>query len=366
MNPRKLQTTLLTAIAFAAVAPMLVKTGTNVVTDTYARAAELAWAGSSPYAPPTTRGDWYKYSPLFALLYGALLSWGAVPQALAWALVNTLVFWWGVSRWFLFGKSTAPLVWACLALCAIELDISLRYQQVNAGITGLMLLGLAAYRDGRTRDAGLILALATNIKILPGFPSALLLAGGRRKYASALFAASLACLLAPAVLGWSWNLNALVRWKELLLTDLGAPGILDLSTALKKMGLATNTAWLRWTILLRTAALLLRGLSRISWGLWYTLAASALLLFSPRTESPTFVLFAPAYLFLATEVAKLTGWRKSAAMAATLAGGFFLTFAYCDLWPKAVWNPAAWQQTTKTFAVLGLWATSVWLARRQM
>ncbi|MBY0371300.1 hypothetical protein K2X33_11475, partial [bacterium] len=62
-NPRYRQTAILTAIAFLAVLPLLSR-GTNIVTETYSRAAEAFWSGRNPYAAPGGRGDWYKYSPL--------------------------------------------------------------------------------------------------------------------------------------------------------------------------------------------------------------------------------------------------------------------------------------------------------------
>ncbi len=358
-------------LSWTAVAPMLAGTGTNIVTQTYERAADHFWAGEDPYAPPNGKGDWFKYSPLFAAAYGPFAALPDVLQALAWAALNCAFFWAGIFRWFRPGRQTSPALWAAFAVAAAELDTSLRYQQINALIAGVALIAIAEIRDRRDSRAARWIALDTNLKILPGFFAAVLLIPWSWKYSAHLLIFSAELLLLPALrLGLDGCLQAHLHWAQVLLSDIGAPGLLDIGSVLARLQLPTVGWLLKLTIVPLTfgilVALRIRRVAPFPWGIFYTLGAACLLLFSPRTESPTFVLLAPAYLFLMVECRALPqrAWRN-AAIAAWALIAFFGTVAYTDIWPKGIWDPRAGGFATKTLAALAAYGFALVLLIRR-
>ncbi len=361
---------LLALISWLAVAPMLARTGTNIVTQTYERAADHFWAGEDPYQPPNGKGDWFKYSPFFAAAYGLFAALPDVIQALTWAALNALIFWYGLSRWFRWERATHPLIWIATAVTAMELDTSLRYQQINALMAGVLLVALAEMRDQNKARAARWIALDTNLKLLPGFFAALLLIPGGGRYFLHLVIFSLELLLLPIVrLGWHGCWQAHLHWVQTLMADMGAPGLLDIHSVLARMdpGLGSVGRVIQSLVLPITLTLLahsFRKVSHFSWGLFYTLGAAALLLFSPRTESPTFVLLAPAYLFLMSTILGVPGRERAKALVVWGLLAFAGTVAYTDLWPKAIWDPRATAFASKTLAALGIYLFTLWGFRR--
>ncbi len=359
MKPFFRQVILLTLYSWLLLAPGLVKTGKNIVTQTYERAAHHIWLGESPYAPPNGNGDLFKYSPSFAALYGAFAYLPDRIQALAWALLGAFVFWTGVSRWKIFSAKNSWLHWAALALVSMELDISLRYQQVNALIVGLVLLGLADYRDKKFKSSGFWLALGTNFKILPGvFVFALPWCG---PFLRSFGLTTLGLFLAPTLfLGPLGALTAHLDWGRALGSDMGSAGLLDLESVLSRLGFPLFGTTLRAGVATLTLLILLKLRKSAADGILtasgFTFVASALLLLSPRTESPTFVLVAPAYLLLVLE---WTGDKKKNHYLSTLAiCAMLITFCYTDFWPKQAWDPRAGNYFTKVFGCFGLWILS--------
>jgi hypothetical protein len=346
----------LTAVVLLSVLPKLLMTGTNIVTITYGTAAERILHGILPYQP-APGADMFKYSPFFALAYSPLTLFGPRLHAALWACVNISVFWYGVSRWFLFGKETPAWLWAALILCSMEMDGSLRYQQVNAFLAGLMLLGLADYRDGNFFRSGFLLTVAANLKVVPLVFVLALLYPIRGRYLKAILAAVLITVFAPAlVLGLAKNFAFHRAWAEILVGDLGKPGLLDIETVMLYFGASPFMAKVtRLEVigfsLLAFGIVLARRPARFPWEDFIPCGLGLMLLASPRTESPTFVLFAPAYIFL---VSATLGKRFELALIAIAM--FLITFAFNDLWPKAIWNPSASLHfTTKTLGVFVLW-----------
>lgn len=355
------QCLLLSVVVFASVVPFLVRGGTNVVTDTYTMATERLWGGSSPYHGPTPgRGvtDWFKYSPLFALLYKPLTLFDPIGHALLWAWLNIFIFWMGVSAWFEFGRKTHWGLWAALIAAAMEVNISNLYQQINPLLTGMILLALAAYRDHRDGASGTVLALATNIKVFPA-PFLLLLGiPNRNRYRLAALGCLLGSVLVPVlVVGWNQNLLFHSEWVGALIKDTHRQGIADLGSFLGRIGFPRGD-FVRHAVMLTTIAALGLPLIRRQeppWGLWFSLGATAILLWNPRTESPTFVLGAPAYLFVMDSVLGESRFRK-AGMGVVLICMFLITVSFTEVWPKSIWDPyRTLTYASKTVGTLVLW-----------
>lgn len=346
--------------------PTLWTGGTNVVTQTYHRAAVAVQSGHDPYRVATGKGDQYKYAPWFAAVYGVLARLPERTEALVWALLNSVVFWLGMGAWFILAKRGSPWFWLALGACAIELDTSLRYQQINAAMTGLILFGLARFRDRRWESSGGILATASSLKVLPMLFAVGLCIRGNRRYLAGLVAVLLALTFLPIpFLGWEGTWGAHGSWFSVLLGDIGAAGLLDIESVIARWGFPALGKSLRATVLLVSVALMawMRWKSErvFHWGLWYALGAACLLLVSPRTESPTFVLFAPAYVFLASEASN-RGLRTRVLVIASLMVAFFgVSFCFTDAWPKSLWDPRTAGYASKTLGVLLLWTVSVFL-----
>lgn len=357
---------LLCAFTALTVLPQLALRGTNIVTRTYALAALRLWHGISPYAAGPDV-DMYKYAPMFGVLY---LPFAVLPpgwQASLWALLNIAVFWAGILRWVSLSRPPRVL-WVALVLAMMELDGSLRYQQTNALLVGVTLWALAEYRDGRWIAAGFWLGLAADWKILPAL--FVILLPWRLPFVGGLALAALTSLVVPLVIvGPAKTLAFHLDWFRIILGDTGGAGLHDLQSALAQYGYAKLGFDLRMAVLglsvLLMAAISWRGLLYEAWELWIAIAWECLLLASPRTESPTFVLVSPCYLLVALALAR--GRRSISAWFVYALSAFLISISFNDIWPKALWDPRGHQGATKTLGLFAFWLlTGALLSRREV
>lgn len=351
-----------TLITVLFVCPSLLLHSWNIVTRTYHFGATQLWRGSLPYV--LAEGvDLNKYAPIFFVLYYPFTLFHERVEALLWGIFNISFFWWGVTRWFRLEKTSSYWLWAAFIFCSMELDGSVRYQQINAFLIGTTLLGLALFRDKRFLLSGLILAFITTVKILPGLFAFALLVPWNKKYVCGLASGFLLSLLIPAfVLGMEQNTLFHIRWIEIILTDLRGAGILDIGTVLSRYGVLNARELVNYPIAFLSFGLLvwLRFLPQFSWFSWISLGVSCLLLASPRSESPTFVLAAPAYIALTVcALEERTLIRRYCFLSLILAGVFLTTLCMNDLWPRSIWNAAGMRNANKTFGVFILWLCSL-------
>ncbi|MBM4303568.1 MAG: DUF2029 domain-containing protein, partial [Deltaproteobacteria bacterium] len=238
-------------------------------------------------------------------------------------------------------------------------DGSFRYQQMNAALVGLSLTGLYLYKEKKYFEAGALLAILTNIKILPGIFLATLLVSPQKKYFQGICVGLIICLSIPLWFwGWEYTLTYHYDWYSLLKRDTQTNGLLDIATTLKRIGFTEAKTFVLYPIAFLSIGILFsKRLSRssFSWDLWISLGLFTLLLVNPRTESPTFILGAPAYLFLLRYILSLPGLLKSISLFVWGTGIFLVTLCMNDIWPKVLWNPNSWLQTNKTYGVLILW-----------
>jgi hypothetical protein len=178
-------------------------------------------------------------------------------------------------------------------------------------------------------------------------------------------------LLLPAFyLGWNLNWEFHRQWFEILQRDSSAGGLLDLETALVAVhapaGLAHASRLLVGALtLLFLVDIRKRPLFPPAEALWLCIGLTGILLFNPRTEPPTFVLAGPVLPILWIASRSLGGAEKKFYRLAIFACFFFLSLVHNDIWPRKVFSVAAWYNVDKTFAVLGLWLLTLYLAKRR-
>jgi len=190
----------------------------------YTTAAESLLKGENPYAAREGL-DFFKYSPLAGL--------AVVPFSLQIDEIGTFLFvffqywlfFWGFRRWSEavgFSLYRSKMV-AIIAFLSVVTDVTLSIQicQVNAALFGMMLLSSAQYAEGKTLKSGIVLALATNLKLFPfTLALCLLMDFKKRFWLSYWFGLSFWTLLPGAVLGFGRNLELLREWFVLMHWDL--------------------------------------------------------------------------------------------------------------------------------------------------
>ncbi|MBN1224325.1 MAG: DUF2029 domain-containing protein [Candidatus Aminicenantes bacterium] len=189
----------------------------------YITAAGSLLEGQNPYAHRQGL-DFFKYSPLAALMM--------IPFSLLQDEVGTFIFvffqywlfFWGFQRWAKtvgLSLDQSKLV-VIIAFCSVFTDVTLSVQicQVNAAIFGLMLLASAQYIEGKLLKSGLVLALATNIKLFPFTLALCLMTDLKKKFWSAFWLGLGLWFALPGVLlGFGRNLKLLQEWSALMHWD---------------------------------------------------------------------------------------------------------------------------------------------------
>lgn len=345
------------------VGPYLLLHGTNIVTHTYQFAAMQFFAGLSPYADPQGQGDLFKYSPFFCILYYPISLLYKNVEAFVWGLLNLAFYWYGVTRWAKLEKASSKWLWFAFLACSMEIDGSLRYQQVNASLIGLTLIGIALYRDQRFFSAGFLLAIATNIKVLPILFFLSLMVPWNRRYMLGAVSGLLIAFVTPVFfVGWNatWTLHR--EWFYVLLKDVNGAGLLDLATILGRYGIENAKIYFSVPLGIVTALLLL--VARLfphyfSWNAFISLGVFSLLLLSPRTESPTFVLAGPCYVLLMMDALKWEPPTKTSFLLSLVMGISLVTLSMNDIWPRSILDVGSLRYANKTFGILVLWFATV-------
>lgn len=358
-----------TFLTFLFVTPRLWRGGINIVTNTYRLGTLRFLHGSNPYALPLEGGDRYEYSPFFCVFYSPFALLPSSGQALAWAFANGFLFWVGVLAWVKLSKKSSPWIYFALVVCSMELNISVLYQQVNALLIGATLFGVALFRDGRLFWAGALLATITNLKTLPGLFALALIFPFRRRYWEGLAAGSLLTLLSPIVfVGLTKTVSFHTEWVKAQFAALAyeRPYQLDLGSVLKSFGSNSLGHWAPLVVLALSVGLLFYGVfsrKQLPWASWLGIGSTCLLLASPRSESPTFVLIAPTYLLVVSLI--LHFGKSKSGLFILASSAFFITICFTDLWSKKLWDPGSIHYASKTFGTLALWLLSVFYFFRE-
>ena len=186
-------------------------------------AAQNILEGSNPYEPQEGL-DYYKYSPLAGLLTAPFL---LMPDTLGMFLFVFLqlgLFLWALSTWISSARLTG-FSWQSIAVVAFfstvfDVTVAVQNCQVNVGIFALMILATAQYAEGKFVRAGLVLSLATNLKLFPFTLGLCLLMGFQKKYWLAFLGGLLLWIAVPSFLvGFEENLRLHSEWLQLMTWD---------------------------------------------------------------------------------------------------------------------------------------------------
>jgi hypothetical protein len=242
---------------------------------------------------PEEQWDLYKYSPGFALLFGAFAHLPDAAGLCLWNLINSLLLFLSI---YLLPAINSRMRGLILLTVLIELITSLQNSQSNALVAGLIILGFGFMERQNYIFGTLWIALSVFIKLF-GIAALILLIFYPKKWKIALYLLlwSVILFLIPLmVVNWHQFNLLYANWMTLLSTDH------SLSYGLSVMG------WLKtWfnlepnkiIIILSGVIILCLPLIRIQLYKNYTFRLFSLasvliwvIIFNHKSESPTFII----------------------------------------------------------------------------
>lgn len=165
--------------------------GHDIVYDIFRGGVGHLLHGQDLYARYTAYGDFYKYSPAFAVLFAPF---GLLPFTVGlvlWDALNALGLAWAVLR--LVPGRRGALV---LALIYLEMFGAMQNSQSNSLVTALVILAALAMERRRQLGAGLSIAVGTAVKIFPLGAAALAVMHPRRVRFGVILAVTLLAVFA--------------------------------------------------------------------------------------------------------------------------------------------------------------------------
>ncbi len=179
--------------------------------------------GENPYGAQLGL-DWFKYSPLGGLLTAP---YAVLPETVGlflFLLTQCLLFYWAFHRWSAGAgyslRHSPALQWVAVASVALDLAVAIQNAQVNLVIWALMLLGAAQYAESKLIRSGLVLSLATNLKLFPFTLGLCLLTDCKRRFWLSFLGGTLLWFLLPAALvGFERDVELHRDWIRLMSRD---------------------------------------------------------------------------------------------------------------------------------------------------
>lgn len=312
---------------------------------TYTTAAQSILERQNPYAPLESL-DFFKYSPLAGLM---IIPFSLLIDELGTFLFVFFQYWlffWGFWRWakaagIRIDQSGSVMI---VAFCSVITDATLSVQicQVNAALLGLMLLAAAQYAESKRLQSGLLLSLATNLKLFPFTLGLCFLADFKKKFWISYLPGLVVWILLPAIfLGVSYNIQLLREWfglmnwdqtRNLEMLDIG--NFLELHFGLSRS--LRNPLAIGAGLLIGLGALWFFKRKRYDLINRFLLPVNALyiLLFSYLSESATSVLATPSIFLIGMEAlqAKKKAWIFWTAWVVSL---LLVPTFYSDIVPRA-------------------------------
>ncbi len=324
----------------------------RVVTE----AASNILAGANPYGAELGL-DWFKYSPLGGLLTAPYAFLPQGPGLFLFLLTQCVVFFWAFHRFSAVAgyslRHSPALQWIALASVALDLAVTIQNAQVNLVTWALMLLGGAQYAESKLVRSGLVLSLATNLKLFPFTLGLCLLTDGKPLFWLSFLGGTLLWFLLPAaLLGFARDLELHRHWIRLMSRDqshefemLDIGSFLDVHFGIDadiSTFLALSTGFV---IGLTCLILFRRGERRRLHRFLAPVNGLYVLLFSYLSESPTSILATGGIFLIGARAAAKRASRRRAAfywaawiLALVLVPGFYSELATSGLqaWSRAV------------------------------
>jgi hypothetical protein len=267
--------------------------------------------------------DYFKYSPLAALM---IVPFSLLIDEMGMFLFLFLQYWlffWGFWRWaksagFRLDQSSSMMFLAFISIVSDSI-LAVQICQVNAGIFGLMLLAASQYSEGKYLKSGLLLSLATNLKLFPFTLALCFLTGFKKKFWLSFWIGLAFWFLLPALfIGADYNFELLGQWYRLMTWDhtrnlemLDIGNFLDLHFQVPQA--VRNPMAVLFGLLIGVATFYLFRKSRTELINRFLVPVNGLyvLLFSYLSESATSILATPAIFLIAMEAfkEKTRAWR---------------------------------------------------------
>jgi hypothetical protein len=267
--------------------------------------------------------DYFKYSPLAALM---IVPFSLLIDEVGMFLFLFLQYWlffWGFWRWakssgFRLDQSSSMMFLAFISIVSDSI-LAVQICQVNAGIFGLMLLAAAQYSEGKHLKSGLLLSLATNLKLFPFTLAFCFLAGFKKKFWLAFWIGLAFWFFLPVLfIGADYNFELLREWYNLMTWDqtrnlemLDIGNFLDLHFGIPQA--VRNPMAVLFGLLIGGATLCLfrKGRTELINRFLVPVNGMYILLFSYLSESATSILATPAIFLVAMEALKekTRAWR---------------------------------------------------------
>lgn len=260
--------------------------------------------------------DYFKYSPLAGLIILPFTWMGQNAGLFLFLFIQFLLFIWGFWRWghaagFHLEKSVGLMAVAFFSVI-FDTSVSIQAIQVNAAIFGLMLLGCAQYAEGRYIKSGLIISLATNLKLFPFTLGLCLLTGLKKRYWLAFWGGLLLWLALPSlIIGPKFNIVAIREWIRLITWDMTRKvSMLDIGGFLEfHFGISRDIRNILAPIVgiiigLGVFYLFQRKRDKLVYRFLIPFCGLYILLFSYLSESPTSVLATTGIFLIGVEAVK--------------------------------------------------------------
>lgn len=307
---------------------------------------------------PEDHWDLYKYSPAFALCFGAL-SWMPDPIGLLlWNLINSLCLLAGIRM--LPGIKGENKSWILL-FCLLEMLLSIQNTQSNGLMAGLTVLGFALAERRNYFLSTLCIVFSFYIKIYGAvaFIFYLFYPGKLKWMGWSVFWMLLFAVLPLTVVSGQQLAFLYHSWLNLLLNDRSASIGLSVMGILEKwFGLAT------WKNAVTVAGAALFLLPLLQWRLYRDLGfrllclASALVwmvIFNHKAESPTYVIVMAGIgiWYFVRDRGRLDWWLMVVSF-------FLISMSVSDLVPPAIRNGFVRPYGIKAVMAIVVWGKIVW------
>jgi hypothetical protein len=260
--------------------------------------------------------DYFKYSPLAALMIVPFALFIDEVGMFLFLFLQYWLFFWGFWRWaksagFRLDLSSSMMLLAFISIVSDSI-LAVQICQVNAGIFGLMLLAASQYSEEKYLKSGLLLSLATNLKIFPFTLALCFLTGFKKKFWLSFWMGLVFWFLLPVLfIGVDYNFEVLGQWYKLMTWDqtrnlemLDIGNFLDLHFGVPQD--VRNPLAILFGVLIGVATLYIfrKGRTELTNRFLVPVNGLYVLLFSYLSESATSILATPAIFLIAMEALK--------------------------------------------------------------